>query len=312
MQTPYPIRLTPAVKSPIWGGTRLKTAWGVRTDAPTVGEAWVLCVRPGEQNRIENGPWEGRTLNEVVEQYGESAGQFPLLIKLLHAADTLSVQVHPDDDYAARVENDRGKTEMWHILEAEPGSELIFGIRPGYGKEKFAEAVRAGDPERALGHVPVKPGETYFIPAGMPHAIGKGILLAEIQQNCDLTYRLWDFGRLGLDGKPRELHVAKALDVSRPFAQEEIDAIRYARCPDADRETVLADCACFRVEKRRLKDGDTTSAGKRFRHLLCLSGEGSLTDATGSYPVCRADSYLLPPGGCCAVRGDLTVLLSEP
>lgn len=306
----YPIRLKPIAKSPIWGGTRLKTAWGVESDAPTVGEGWVLTLRPNEKNTVLNGAWAGKTLDEVIGAFGASAERFPLLVKLLHANDTLSVQVHPDDDYAARVEHDRGKTEMWHILEAEPGAELIFGLREGVSREDFAEAVREGDPERALGHVPVKPGETYFIPAGMPHAIGRGILLAEIQQNCDLTYRLWDFGRLGADGKPRELHVKKGLDVVRPFTNAEIEAIRYEKDPTADRNTVLAACSRFRVEKRTVKGSVPLPAAEGFRHLLCIAGEGAVEADGSAYPVKRADSYLLPPEQPLTLTGDMTVLLS--
>ena len=307
----YPIRLLPVAKSPIWGGTRLKTDWGVETDAPTVGESWVLTLRKNEKNRVANGPWAGKTLDEVIGAFGASAADFPLLVKFIDAGDRLSVQVHPDDAYAARVENDRGKTEMWHILAADEGSELICGLREGITREAFAEAARAGDPERALAHIPVRPGETYFIPAGLPHAIGKGILLAEIQQNCDLTYRIWDYDRRGADGKPRELHLEKALDVVRPFTPAQIDAIRYEADPAADRATVLAACSRFRVERRTIRGASELPPCPVFRHLLCLCGEGTVGAGENAYPVRRADSYLLPPGEAIPLTGDLTVLLSR-
>ena len=309
---PYPVKLIPVSKSPIWGGTRLKTDWGVQTDATTVGESWVLTVREKEKNIVANGAWAGKTLNEVIGAYGASEKDFPLLVKFIDAADRLSVQVHPDDHYAAEVEKDRGKTEMWHILEAEAGAELIMGLCDGVTREDFAAAVRAGETERVLKHIPVHAGETYFIPAGLPHAIGKGILLAEIQQNCDLTYRIWDYDRRGADGKPRELHVKKALDVVRPFNEAEIDEIRYEADPAADRKTVLAACSRFRVERLSVTDSIAIPKSPKFRHLLCISGNGTLTAGSEIYPVERADSYLFPPDAEVSLAGNLTVLLSEP
>lgn len=308
---PYPIKLIPVSKSPIWGGTRLKRDWGVQTDAPTVGESWVLTLRKQEKNTVSNGAWAGRSLDEVIGAFGASSEDFPLLVKLLDSGDTLSVQVHPDDRYAAEVEHDRGKTEMWHILEADPGAELIMGLKPGITPEDFAEAVRQGKTEQALAHIPVKPRETYFIPAGMPHAIGKGILLAEIQQNCDVTYRIYDFNRLGADGKPRELHIQKALDVVRPFSKEEVDRIQYEKDPTADRETILADCSRFRVARYAVTGEKKLSASPKFRHLLCIKGAGELLAEGIAYPIAQADSYLLPPEQEITVRGETTFLLSE-
>ncbi len=307
----YPLLLEPVVKSPIWGGTRLSAAWGVPALSPTIGEAWVLSVRKEEQNHIANGAWSGEKIGEVIERYGADKSNFPLLVKLLDAKDDLSVQVHPDDDYAARVENDRGKTEMWHILEAGPDSELIMGLREGVSKTEFARLVREGKTEEALNHIRVRAGETYFIPAGMPHAIGKGILIAEIQQNCDLTYRIWDYNRLGKDGKPRELHVEKALDVVRPFTAEEVDCLRYQSDPDADRSVVLAACPQFHVERLRVLGEMRFSAVSGIRHMLCIGGEGEVLCNGISYPVRRGNSYLLPPKAEISAIGKMTLLISR-
>lgn len=307
----YPLLLLPVTKSPIWGGTRLLSEWKISAETPTVGEAWVLSVRKEEQNRIANGEWKGKRIGEVVERYGAGKTDFPLLVKLLDAKDDLSVQVHPDDAYAKRVENDRGKTEMWHILEADAGSELIMGLREGVSRADFARAVQEGKTESALNHIPVHAGETYFIPAGMPHAIGKGILLAEIQQNCDLTYRIWDYNRLGKDGKPRELHVEKALDVVRPFTPEEVDRLRYQSEPNADRTRVLAACPQFRVERIALSGQQTFSGKSGLSHLLCINGSGTILCNGISYPLCRGNSYLLPPETAFSIAGETTVLLSS-
>ncbi len=310
MTHPYPLKLSSVTKSPIWGGTRLIRDWGKASEAPTVGESWELTVRRAEHSRIENGPLAGMTLREAIDASPRailgctrgSGEEFPLLIKLIDAADRLSVQVHPDDIYAARVEQDRGKTEMWYIVEADPGAEIICGLIPGATEEDFARSVREGDPERCLRHCPVHPGETYFIPARLPHAIGRGILIAEIQQNCDLTYRVYDYDRRQADGSLRELHVEKALDVIRPFSEEEIDAIRYSRGIPADRGAVLADCAYFRVERISPSDGSVVlSASEQLRHLLLLSGEGRLLFEGGTLICHRGDSILLP-----AALGSLT------
>lgn len=310
---PYPIKLIPVTKSPIWGGTRLKTDWRVKTDAKTVGESWVLTVRKDEKNVIANGAWANKTLDEVINEYGcADKDNFPLLVKLIDAGDRLSVQVHPDDEYAKRVENDRGKTEMWYILEADEGSEIICGLKPGHDRKSFEKAVKDGKTEDELVKIKVKPGETYFIPAGMPHAIGKGILIAEIQQNCDLTYRIYDYGRLGKDGKPRELHIDKALDVIRHFTADEIENIRYENAKDReiDKKIVLADCKRFRVERREVNGEENLAAYKSFRHLLCIGGEGEIVCNGESYPVARADSYLLPPDREIKLLGNLTCIIS--
>lgn len=301
----YPLRLSAVCKSPIWGGTRLLHGWGVQTDAPTVGEAWVYTNRAAEQSVVLNGELAGKPVREILPDRA-----FPLLIKLIDAGDRLSVQVHPDDAYAKRVENDRGKTEMWYILEAEPGASLLFGLRKGCTAEDFARSVREGDPLRALNQQPVKPGETYFIPAGMPHAIGRGILLAEIQQNCDLTYRVYDYDRTDAQGNKRQLHLEKALEVVRPFTEKEQDDIRFARAKENRPESLLADCPYFRVERLDCNGGVDLPGRADWSHLLCVSGEGILSSATGAEAISKGDSFLLPPGISCRLTGNATILYS--
>jgi len=314
----YPLKLTSVKKSPIWGGKRLIADWGKETSAETVGESWELTVRRQENSTVENGALAGRTLGEVLAMAGGNAiapdfcgEDFPLLVKLIDAADRLSVQVHPDDAYAARVEKDRGKTEVWYIVDADEGAEIICGLADGATREDFARATAEGDPERVLKHVPVHAGETYFIPAGLPHAIGRGILIAEIQQNCDLTYRVYDYNRRQADGSLRELHVEKALDVVRPFSAEEIESLRYARRSDtlANGEC-LADCAYFRVERVQLDGTWELPACAEMRHLLCLSGEGALIAHGETYPIQKGDSYFLPPMPEATLNGSITLLVS--
>ncbi len=299
----YPLILSGVTKSPIWGGVRLCRDYGKASSAATVGESWELTVRREEVSVIANGALAGKTLREVIDTYGDAvtggdftSANFPLLIKLIDAADRLSVQVHPDDSYAARVENDRGKTEMWYIVDAEPNAEIICGLAEGYDSAAFARAVQNGSLEAALCHQPVKAGEVYFIPAGLAHAIGKGILIAEIQQNCDLTYRVYDYERRDANGNLRELHIEKALDVTRPFTDDEIDAIRYSQAaPDEDRTDLLAACDFFRVS-RIAPNGQAVdvSGDGVMRHLLCLTDGLSLCHNGVTVPLSKGESILIP------------------
>ena len=304
MKNLYPLSLSGVTKSPIWGGTRLPREWNKPApDGGTVGESWELTVRQKEMSTVQNGALAGITVGELLRDYptelmGKTAtagDEFPLLIKFIDAADRLSVQVHPDDDYAARVENDRGKTEMWYIVDADEDTEIICGLTEGFDNAAFVSALERGELMSALKVQKVKAGQTYFIPAGLPHAIGKGILIAEIQQNCDLTYRVYDYDRRGADGSLRELHIEKACDVIRPFTEAEIDAIRYSRGLPASREAVLADCDYFRVEKRDLQQNAQPLANNGYLcHLLCIAGEGVIECNGTSYPFERGDSILLP------------------
>ncbi len=315
----YPLKLSYITKSPLWGGRRLLDGWGMRADADTVGEAWMLSVRKNEKSVIQNGEAAGMTLEAYLSEHGPAAigtayrgGDFPLLVKLIDACDKLSVQVHPNDDYAARVENDRGKTEMWYIVEADKDAEIIYGLKDDISAEEFQRAVREGRLSETMHHCPVHAGETYFIPSGMLHAIGAGILIAEIQQNCDLTYRVYDYERRGADGSLRELHVDKALAVTVPFTEDEVNAIRY-EAGQADAET-LAHCRYFRTRKLTITPDaprTVTVDAASFAHILCLAGNGTLTANGDAYEISRADSYYLPADlGEVTISGNVTVLVA--
>lgn len=313
----YPLRLSNVTKAPIWSGGKLSGEW--KKGEGAIGESWELCVRENENSIVENGTLRGRTLAELIDTYGAaltgsdlSSDEFPLLIKLIDAGGDLSVQVHPGDDYAARVENDRGKTEMWYIVDAEEGARIVCGLRAGVGKGELAEAVKSGKTENVLNYVPVRAGETYFIPAGLPHAIGRGILIAEIQQNCDLTYRLYDYGRVGADGKARELHIDKALDVIRDFSDREIRDIRYSRAHGETDDGLLVDCEYFRVSHLRVEGAAQLPKSKKMRHLLVISGEGEMSTGKAVCKLEKGSSYLLP--ACVEVldlNGRLEALLTD-
>ena len=320
MIKPYPMKLSPVLKSALWGGTRLPTRWGKGEQGTSVAESWELSVRRQEQNVIANGALTGWTINEALKTNPHFVGvfqedaRFPLLIKFIDAEQTLSVQVHPDDDYAARVERDSGKNEMWYIVEAEEGAQIVYGLKPGVTAEDFRRAVMENRIGEVLNFRPVHAGECYYIPAGLVHAIGGGILIAEIQQNSDLTYRVYDYDRLGADGKPRELHREKACDVTRPMSEAEIFARRYAN-GKPDEEDSLAHSDYFCVRRRTVSGGQQHSGtvdGERFVHILCLSGEGVLRTRDDEITISRGESIFLPAGlGEYTVSGELMWLESS-
>lgn len=284
-RTLYPLKLAPVCKEIIWGGTRLKNEYGKVSDLEKIAESWELTVRGDGMNVIENGPCKGMTLGDYL---GEEADGFPLLIKLIDACDKLSIQVHPADEYAREKEGEYGKTEMWYIVDAEPGAQLVYGLK-NYSKDAFRAAVAEGTLEQYMNYVDVKKGDVFFIPAGCVHAIGAGILIAEIQQSSNVTYRVYDYMRRGKDGKLRELHVDKALDVIVDYTEDEIDAIRYA---DGKSASALANCSYFKVDRYVLDGEMTLSAADGFVHILCLDGEGTV----GGVALTKGESLLLPKG----------------
>lgn len=316
----YPLRLQYYAKTALWGGNTLKNEWNKPCDFDKLAETWELTVRPEVSNKILEGALAGKTLGEFVTQYPlavcpAGVGEFfPLLIKLIDARDRLSVQVHPDDTYAHDVEHDQGKTEMWYIVDAAEDAEIIYGLAEGTDNAAFRRAFADGAVLNAVNRVKVRAGETYFIPSGLLHAIGDGCLIGEIQQNSDLTYRVYDYDRRGTDGKLRELHVDKAMDVIRPFSEEEIGAIRFSRAPRYEIGECLAACPYFEVHRLTLDDNTVTLdvTGESFRHLLCIGGEGALVHDGVSYSVTRGDSFFLPAGmGECTLEGTLSLLVSS-
>ncbi len=270
----------------IWGGRRFVSSLGF--DAPkdtTLGEAWLISDHPAHESCVSNGPWRGKTLHDLVcssADYllGSCAvptihGRFPLLLKLLDAAEVLSVQVHPDDEAAIRLgEPDVGKTEMWHVLDSEPDSTLICGLDPAMTPEQFLAAVRSGNIQASMKSFPAPPGATAFVAAGTVHAIGAGILLAEIQQNSDITYRIYDWERTDAQGKSRELHLEKAAQVTR-FGESHIGASKPLSYPVEGAEvTVLGACQYF-VNELIAVDGSCMrdTHGRSFHIVMPRDGE---------------------------------------
>ena len=219
----YPVLFTPIYKEMIWGGHRLRDIYGHQPPFERTGESWDITCRPREMGKVENGPLSGMEFSALIDSdrtgvLGKrvaAAGRFPLLVKIIDANDNLSVQVHPDDAYAAlHGGGDSGKNEMWYIMTAPDDGHLLIGLEEGITRETLAAALAAGDKdqiERGISRLPVRAGDMINIPSGLVHALTKGVMVAEVQQNSDLTYRLYDYNRLGADGRPRELHVEAAL-----------------------------------------------------------------------------------------------------
>ena len=225
------LKLKPACKDYLWGGDRLRTDFGVESDLHPLAEAWVLSCHPDGPSTIVNGPYAGKTLAEYIEAEGKGVlgsdcapfAMFPVLTKLIDAKGDLSIQVHPSDEYALEHEHQYGKTEMWYIVDCEPGAYLYYGFDHEISGEEFARRIQDNTLTEVLNAAPVHKGDVFFIPSGTLHAICHGIVIAEIQQNSNVTYRVYDYGRVGADGKPRALHIQQALAVTKCTPPEKLD-----------------------------------------------------------------------------------------
>lgn len=298
-------QLIPACKDYIWGGQRLKTDFGIQSGLNPLSEAWVLSCHPDGPSVLADGPDKGMTLRAWLDKAGKEAlgtaceafEDFPMLIKLIDAKKDLSIQVHPSDAYALEHEGQYGKTEMWVVLDAEPGASLYYGFDREVSLEEFSSRVSDGTLTEVLRKVPVKPGDVFFIPSGTLHAIGAGLVIAEIQQNSNVTYRVFDYGRLGADGKPRPLHVEKALAVTdrRP-------------APALDFGDHLGDCRYFTTDGHQ-GDFQGDCDGTSFHALLFTDGQGSLTCGGETREVRKGQCWFLPAGsGEYQVSGDVRTL----
>ncbi len=282
----YPMKLEAVCKEIVWGGTQL----GERFHKPAgkIAEAWELCVHPEGVCKIENGKFAGKLLSD----YLGTKENFPVMIKLIDACDRLSIQVHPV------------KTEMWYIVDCKPGATLVYGLKEKFNREDFLAALENGTVENLLNMVPVHPGDVFFIPQGLVHAIGAGILVAEIQENSNVTYRVYDYGRLQ-NGKPRELHVDQAMQTIRDFTPDQIEKARYA-CGRGDSHT-LANCPLFKVDRFMVNGEMTVPVSGFFLSVICLEGEGKI----GEERIQKGDSFYLPAGcGNVKITGSLEVILT--
>ncbi|WP_365686149.1 type I phosphomannose isomerase catalytic subunit [Ruminococcus sp.] len=314
-----PFLLKAPVKDYIWGGTKLRELFGKESDTERLAESWELSCHPDGESVIASGDSEGMKLSEFAALHPEAVGSsfrkgssFPVLVKLIDARDDLSVQVHPNDEYAHKYENDNGKTEMWYIISAEPGAELVYGFKEELTKEEFRRAVEENTLMDKVNRVPVKQGDVFFIEPGTLHAIGKGIIIAEIQQSSNVTYRVYDYGRLGADGKPRQLHVEKALEVTNTKPADHRRPV-YGLELDGVVTQLLADCDYFIVNRHRIiKEAEFLADSSSFAHILMIGGSGGeLVADNYKLPLRMGTSVFVPAGtGAYAIKGNCDVIIT--
>lgn len=288
---PEPFRIEPKFVERIWGMRSLAPLFPEKTNlAEPIGEVWLT----GVDCKIATGPFKGKTLGEAWKEMPadwrgtrfSEPGDFPILIKFIFPSDKLSIQVHPDDAYAATHEKaagGRGKTEMWHIVQAEPGAHVLVGAKPGTSKRKFLDAIAGNNLEGLLEKHAALNGDTFFVPAGTPHTIGPGMIICEVQEYSDLTYRVYDYGRLGAKGRPRELHVQKALEVMS-FGETRGGRVRPLSLYSGGhvkqgKRTLLSACPYFAVERWEFYNsmgGTAVRKGFSFEMVIAESGKGQL------------------------------------
>lgn len=291
------VKLKPAIKDYIWGGSYF-TKYG--KGEGILSELWELSVRDSDSSYIPslNQRLDNAIDNDDIGPVSKRFPYFPLLIKLIDAKENLSIQVHPSDEYALKNENSYGKTEMWYILDNEPGAGLYVGLKRDYSKKEIEELLRNGKILDALNFFPVKRGDYFLIKSGTIHAIGKGVQLIEIQQNSNLTYRLYDYDRTDKFGNKRELHIDKALDV--------INLNKYHR-EENNNSNKIGDTPYFQVEKIDIDKELTLEANKdSFMSFTFIEGEGKVNDI--DYKI--YDTFFLPYGKKCVIKGKSTIILS--
>lgn len=302
------VKLEPAFKDYLWGGTKLKDIYGKKCDYDIVAESWELSSHKDGQSRIAEGKYKGMLFGEYIKRLGtnglgwkcQAFERFPILIKLIDAKNPLSIQVHPDDEYALRVENEYGKNEMWYVMDCDEGASIYYGVNRDITKEELLNRVKDNTVLEVLNKVEVHKGDTFFVEAGTIHAIGAGILICEIQQNSNCTYRLYDYDRRDKYGNPRELHLSKARDVSKLEAikKRQEDGYRHEFITGNGYEIeVLGSCKYFESSKYNVStevtlDIDETS----FNSIIIIEGEGTIRCQEKELDFKAADSFFIPAG----------------
>jgi mannose-6-phosphate isomerase len=309
----YPIKTLPCYKQMPWGGRALNEKYGKQSLFELTGESWEASSHRNGQTPAAQGRYAGMTPGELAAEFGAeflgsrvASREFPLLFKLIDSRDKLSVQVHPDDEYAKR-DNDNGKTEMWIVLDAEEGAGLWLGFKEPISRERFRECIEQNTLAEVLNFVPCKKGDVFFLRPGLVHAIGEGLIIAEIQQSSDATYRVYDWGRLGIDGKPRALHIDKALDVTDTALAGEKGASLTVSSGDC-RVDYLAGCRLFGALRASGKALTDHTRGASFHILFFAEGEGVVSCGGCDVYAQKGETVIIPAcAGEYGVRGDFEV-----
>ncbi|SKB56057.1 type I phosphomannose isomerase catalytic subunit [Maribacter arcticus] len=301
--TLYPLKFRPILKERLWGGTKLKEVLGKPIESDITGESWELSTVKGDISVIVNGSLEGKSLQELIESNGEEllgksvverfGKEFPILIKFIDAKQDLSIQLHPNDELAKERHDSFGKTEMWYIMDADPKAELIVGFNKDVTKEEYAESIDNDTLLDLLNYEQVKEGDTFFINTGKIHAIGAGVMLAEIQQTSDVTYRVFDFNRKDKEGNLRELHTELALDA---VDYKKKDDFKVSYSQDLNKVSEMVDCPYFKTNFIQLTENLELDITKRdsFTIFMCVGGEVVIKTSEGEVLIKNGETALLP------------------
>lgn len=304
--------LKPEFQERIWGGTALKDAFNYNIPTEKTGECWAISAHPNGMGVITNGIYKGKTLAELWDNHRELFGniegsQFPLLTKILDAAADLSVQVHPNDDYAFKFEQgELGKTECWYIIDCHKDAEMIFGHH-ATTKAEVKEMIEKGEWEKFLRRIKIKPGDFFYVPSGTVHAICKGTLVLETQQSSDTTYRLYDYDRLDDQGNKRQLHLEKSIDViTAPFQKEEMDVQVVEQ--EGATLTTYVQSEFFSVAKYEIRSKATFTQDQPFLMVSVLKGKGVLNET----PIEKGNHFILPANfGEFTIEGELELIVAH-
>lgn len=315
----YPLKFDPIYKQIVWGGTNISRYFHRDIILDGVAESWELCCREDGTSIVSSGVLKGMSLQDVIYKYKEKllgektylsfGNRFPLLIKIIDANENLSVQVHPDDAYAKINGENNGKNELWYILDAKENSELVYGVDKHETKAEFSIAISENKTVEALNFVNVKPGDAFYVPAGKVHAILSGILIAEIQQNSNTTYRIYDWGRVGKDGVGRALNTAQALDVI-DFASQNLPTVFSNPLNNRDYSlNAILRSEYFNVDKINVHRQYKSTTIGCFIIFMCINGSGAITYDGGSCSILLGETVLFPACiGKFVIKGSVTLL----
>ena len=302
----YPIKFIPIYKERIWGGNHLEKVFGRELPCNHIGESWEISGHNNDTSIVANGRLAGKTLWEILEEYKErllgkryvNEKYFPLLIKIIDANDKLSIQVHPEDEYAYRAEGEPGKTEAWYVVDAKENAQIVYGLRKDITKEVFRKAIETNTIEDTLKMESVKAGDMIFVPAGLVHTLLDGVMVYEVQQNSDTTYRVYDYDRVGDNGKKRELHIEKAIDV-----------INFKEQPDCNFKDSSINCQYFSMDKLRIQGIRNEKTVDQFIIYCIIAGTGEIVYKDSVEPLYTGDTILIPAClGEFVIKGNVELL----
>ncbi|UII80484.1 type I phosphomannose isomerase catalytic subunit [Flagellimonas sp. CMM7] len=300
--TLYPLKFNPILKERLWGGTKLKDVLGKPIESEITGESWELSGVAGDISEISNGELVGTSLQELIQKEGKNllgksvverfGNDFPILIKFIDAKQDLSIQLHPNDELAKKRHNSFGKTEMWYVMDADPGAKLIVGFDKSVEKEEYIKSLEENTLLNLMNYEEVSEGDTFFINTGKIHAIGAGVLLAEIQQTSDVTYRVFDFNRKDKNGNLRELHTELALD-AMDYSKKDDFKVNYL--DKMDSINTMVDCPYFKTNFLELSKGMRQDVSSRdsFTIYMCVGGEAEIVNDFGSSLIKKGETILI-------------------